>query len=69
MPRTIRDKAEARERKRKATRTAGGLVSVVHGAAGGGLETGNVGAMLRLDDLPRRAGDDKSDKFPIMRPT
>jgi hypothetical protein len=67
--RTIREKAKVREKKWKEKRTGGGSVSVLYSAVAGELETRSVGAMLRLDDLPRRGGDGKSDEFPIMSPT
>ncbi|KAK4041900.1 hypothetical protein C8A01DRAFT_34006 [Parachaetomium inaequale] len=71
VPRFIREKAEAKKRKRRAV---GGSVSVVHSAIRGDPEAGNGGnaaAGLRLQNLnlksPARADEDgKSDEWPIL---
>ncbi|KAK4031182.1 hypothetical protein C8A01DRAFT_51632 [Parachaetomium inaequale] len=54
---------KAAREKQPTAAAAGGSVSVVHSAAGRELETGNAGAILTLDDLPRRGLEGKSDEI------
>jgi hypothetical protein len=64
VPKFIRDKVEARRRRKK---EIGASVSVVHSATGD-VEAGNGGGVvLGMQNLgaARREGDGKSDEFPI----
>jgi hypothetical protein len=64
VPRAVRDRVEARRRRKK--EVVGASVSVVHSATGD-VEVGNGGGVvLGMQNLAaRREGDGKSDEFPI----